>query len=158
MRYLSFLIVMLISFSATGQANLLEKKGGEFMYRGESYTSSELDLVYENHLESMDLYLSGLRYKEVANIIAILGIPFLVGGGIGLVSGGFSPKALGALLIVSGGIIELIALVPKGVGNWKLRKARRTFNYDMIERQGYNTDTSLSFRVTGNGLGLVYQF
>jgi len=158
MKYLIILIAILISFSVLGQDYFLEKKGDIYFYKGQLYSFDELAILYEDHPASMDLYLSGKRSKIGAKIFAILGIPFLVGGGLGLASGGFNPKILGPLLILTGGAIELIALIPKGVANRRFRKARRLFNYEMIERHGYQSDTSLSLAATGNGVGFVLQF
>ena len=158
MKYISVLIAVLISLSVTGQSYLLEEKGDDYLYKGQLYSIDELDVLYEDHQKSMDLYLSGLRNKDDAYTIALLGIPFIVGGGLGLMSGGFSPKIIGPLLILSGGAIELIALIQKPIGNWKLRRARSHFNYNMIERHGYQSDISFAFGVTNNGMGLVLQF
>ena len=159
MRYLSFLLAVLISISVAGQANLLEKKGNLYFYKGQTYECSELDIVYKEHQESYDIYLSGLKSKNASYTVALLGIPFLVGGGLGLISAGFNPKIVGPLLLLSGGIIELIGLIiPKKIGNRKLRKAQSKFNHKMIEQHGYNSDASLLFGATENGLGFVFQF
>jgi len=125
---------------------------------GKTYSSKQLGEVYIEYNKSMDLYLSGESNKRAANIIAIIGAPFVVGGIIGVTSGDYGGVVLGALSLVAGGIIEIVALIPRGVGSSKLQKARRIFNYEMIERHGYNAETALSISATENGLGFVFQF
>ena len=158
MKYISFLIAVFISFSASGQANLLEKRGGNYYYKGQKYQCDELSEVYEEYQVALDLYFSGRNSKRAANIVAITGVPFVLGGVLGLASGDFGGQIFGAFSLVAGSLLELVALIPRGIGGRKLRKARKIFNYEMIDRHGYNEDVSISFSQTPNGLGLVMNF
>ena len=82
----------------------------------------------------------------------------LIGTGYLLASNGDGDTALFAGgIVVLGLVAENIALIPGIWGPRKLKKALNTFNYEMIERHGYQSDTSLSLGITKNGLGFVLQ-
>ncbi len=156
---------MSISYSLVGQADLLEKKGRKYTYKGVVYKCKELSTIYKDNQEAMDLYISGRSHKKAANLTAYIGLGFI---GLGLGSGlagsiaggdiGLVGLILGVLSAGVGIVLEIVAITPRIVGNRKLKKARKTFNFEMIERHGYKSDTSLLFGVTKNGIGLVMQF
>ena len=158
MKYLWILFALLISFSAVGQADLLTKKGFKYYYKDKKYKCKELGIVYKESQNALDLYNSGRGNVKAANILGYTGLGFIVLGTGGLFTDSFEGVILGGLSILTGLVVELIALVPRGIGNGKLKKARKTFNFEMIERKGYNSDTSLSLGITRNGFGFVYQF
>jgi hypothetical protein len=158
MKYILLFIALGFFSSVTAQSNLLLKEKGKYFYNEKEYKCEELGDVYINYPESLITYISGRRNKRAANVVAITGVPFLIGGAIGLASDDIGGVIFGAFSFVSGGLLTIISLIPRGIGNAKLQKARKMFNYEMIERHGYREDTSLSIGVTPNGVGLVYQF
>ena len=158
MKYLLLLVLVFFCFDSFSQNNLLEKSGRKYTYKDEVYKCKELGDVYKIHQESLDLYNSGRANKRAANVVAIVGVPFALGGFILTSSGSIEGLIFGILSIAASVVIELVALIPRGAGSAKLRKARKTFNFEMLERHGYQSETSLVFGVTTNGLGLVYQF
>jgi hypothetical protein len=158
MKYLYILISVLISFSASGQADLLEKFSNRYIYKDRLYKCDELGEIYETHQESLDLYLSGRKNKNTARTVSILGLPFIAGGILGVASNNVGARILGALFIIGGVGIELISFIPRGIGNRKLRMARSKFNFEMIRRHGYKEDVSLTFSQTPNGVGFVLNF
>ena len=159
MKPLVIFIGLLISISSFGQTKHLEKKGNRYIFEGKEYKCKELGQVYSAYEVSLDLYDSGRSKKRVARNMSYIGIGIIgVGIGGGLIVGDIAGAVVAGLSIAGGVVLELIALAPRGIGNGKLRKARKEFNYEMIRRHGYKEDTSLIFGVTGNGMGLVYQF
>jgi len=158
MKYLICLIVLLISFSAAGQADLLEKRGSKYFYKDEVYKGSELVSIYIDHQESLDLYLAGRSNIRAANSTALIGVPFLVLGIVGLTSGSLLSAGLGYISVLGGVVLELTALIPRARGSQKLKKARKDFNYEMIRRHGYEEDTSLSLQINQGGMALVFTF
>jgi len=158
MKYLTLSLLLFFSLSTYCQADLLEKVKGKYFYKGNVYQQKELGSVYEILQESLDLYISGMKRRKSSNVFTYIGLPFTVGGILGLSSDGLDNIVFGGISFLIGGIIELVAIFPRLEGNHKLRKALRTFNYEMIERYGYQSDTSLSLGMTGNGLGFVYCF
>ena len=159
MKPLFILIGLLISISSFGQTKLLEKNGNRYIFEGKEYKFKELGQVYSTHEVSLDLYNNGRNKKRVARNMSYIGVGIIgLGIGGGLIVGDVSGAIVAALSIAGGVVLELIALAPRGIGNRKLRKARKEFNYEMIERHGYKEDTSLIFGVTKGGVGLVYQF
>ena len=76
-----------------------------------------------------------------------------------MVSDGELDSAIvGGLSLTLGALLELVGLVPRLLGAKKLRRARSTFNFEMIERHGYKIESDLSFGMTRNGAGFVYSF
>jgi hypothetical protein len=159
MKFLVLVIAVLISFSAAGQADLLEKKGGKFYYKGKVYKREYLGSVYTQSPEAYRLFKSGIKNNTRAKIFGLTGAG-LIGGGIllAVIIDSIATLTIGAGAIVLGVISADIALVFVIKGHVRLKKAFNTFNHEMIEKHGYQTDTSLNFGVTNNGLGFVYQF
>ena len=158
MRYLCLSIAILLSCSVAGQVDLLGIRNGEYFYQDRLYKANELEEVYAVHLESLGMYLTGRNNIRAANFIAKLGIPIIFGGFGGMASGDYRATKIGRSAAFIGGIIELIGLIPRIVGNSRRNKAFNLFNNEMIDRQRNNTDTSLLFGVASNGVGLVFQF
>ena len=158
MKILWVVVTLLFSYGAMGQAELLSKKGSKYYYKEKEYECKELSVVYADHNESMNFYTSGRSNIRAANMMTYVGLGFIVIG-VGMASGGrFDRGIAGGFSIAAGLLLEIIGLIPRGIGKGKLSKAMKTFNFEMIERHGYNADQSLSFGMTGNGIGLVYQF
>jgi len=160
MKYLILLVACLISFSAMGQADLLEKKGRKYYYKGKVYKSSYLGAIYNQSPEAYRLFKSGKKKKKRAMIFALTGLG-LMGTGALLARTGvdFGPaQVIGGGMIGLGVISEIIAIFPAIGGHRRMKKALKTFNHDMIERHGFQSETSLVFGVTGNGVGFVIQF
>lgn len=156
-----YLIILglLVTVASFGQTKQLEKKGKRYLFEGKEYKCKELGDVYSSYQTSLDLYNAGRRKKRVARNMSYIGLG-LIGGGIGagLAVGDVEGAVVAALAIAGGIVIEIVAFVPRGLGNGKLQKARREFNYEMIRRHGYNEVGSVSLGLTNNGLGLVYSF
>ena len=150
------LFITMVSF---GQDNHLEKKGKRYIFNGKEYKCKELGEVYSTYQPSLELYLSGRKMKRRARNMSYVGLGLIGGGiGVGLAVGDVEGAVVAGLSIAGGILIEIIALAPRGIGNAKLKKARKEFNYEMIRRHGYDSDVSLSFGLTTNGVGLVYSF
>jgi len=159
MKFLSILIALFITSSAMGQADLLMKKKSIYYFKNKEYKCEELGVVYKDHPKSLELYYSGKSVANISGTIGYIGLGFLVAGfGVTFTSDGYGSAAVGGLSIIVGLLFEVVALVPLSIGKNKLKKARRLFNFDMMEKHGYESNPSLSFGATGNGLGLVYQF
>lgn len=159
MRYLWILFLLIFSSSAIGQADLVTKKGSKYYYKGDQYKCKELGIIYKDSEEAMDIYSSGRKNVKSANFTAYLGIALIVVGlGVAVNSDSFQGVIAGSLSIVIGLVVEVVALVPLGIGKGKIRKAMNIFNFDMIERHGYQEEPSVSLGVTKNGIGLVYHF
>jgi len=82
MKFLALFLLVLFSFSATSQADLLEKKGRKYLYKGKQYKCKELSSIYSQSKDAYKLYKSGKRKKKVARIFAYTGLGLLVSGGI----------------------------------------------------------------------------
>ena len=158
MKILWVFIALLFSCAALGQAELMSKKGSKYYYKNKIYNYKELGTVYAGHDEALEIYMSGRGNIRGANVMAYTGLGMILLG-VAMASGGrLDGGILGGFSIATGVLLEVIGLIPRGIGKSKLSKAMKTFNFDMIERHGYNTDPSLSFGMTRNGIGLVYQF
>jgi len=162
-----FALALLFSVSAQGQADLLTKKGSKFYYQDKKYKCKELDPIYEQHCISFDLYNSGLRLKRCGRINGYVGLGLFALGLGGVVLGAENIVTRGSLnyLGVIGGlsigasfILEVVAIIQKIRGGHKLKKARRLFNIEMIERHGYKEEVSISFGQTTHGLGIAVDF
>ncbi len=159
MKFFWIVLSLFVSSTAVGQADLLLKKKSIYYYKDKQYSCEELGVIYKDHPQSLELYYSGKGSSKVAGTLGYIGLGFLVLGlGVAFTSGGYGGAAVGALSITVGLVLEIVALVPLSIGKNKLKKAMRLFNFDAMERHGYQADPSLSFGITGNGVGLVYQF
>lgn len=159
MRLLFILLTSIFTISCFGQTKQLENKGERYFFDGKEYKCKELGEVYKTYQVSLDLYNEGRKKKRVARNMAFVGLGLIAGGvGVGLAVGDIPGAVIAGLSIAGGIAIELIALAPRALGNSKLRKARKEFNYEMIRRHGYKSDTSLSISVTQNGVGFVMSF
>ena len=147
---------------------LLEKKGRKYYFDGQKYKCKELTPVYERHLPALSTYLNGRKDKHKSKVMAWTGLAGLVGGfaiTVGGVASAFGSSNDSGFQIVFGLVtmgaglgLEIASIVYSVRGRSKLKKARREFNIEMIERHGYESDLSLSLETTQNGIGLVMRF
>jgi hypothetical protein len=158
MKYLIILTAVLISFASFGQADLLEKKGRKYIYKGKVYKSSYLGSIYSQSPEAYKLFKSGKKKTRRAKIYGLTGLGLIGVGFSSIQFQDFNIAVIGGGVIVLGVISGTIAIFSAIGGHRRLKKALKTFNYDMIERHGYQSDTALAFGVTHNGLGFVLQF
>ena len=155
-RSVKLLFFTFFSLSAYGQADLLSKNQGKYFYKERVYKCVELGVVYKEHKESLDIYKSSIKMTNVANLSAFIGLPLFLGG-IGWASSDEN-RGLGAVAMGSAVLLELLAIIPRVVGAYRLTKARRTFNYEMIRRHGYKEGVSISINQTPSGVGFVLSF
>jgi len=158
MKPICIILFTLFSFVAFGQSDLIEKVGSNYMYRGEVYKCKEMGPIYQKSERSLKLYNAGRTYKTISSIIGYTGLGLILTGTLG-VSGLKSDFVLFRTSTLATGLfLELIAIAPSLIGSKKLKKAFQTYNFEVLEREGYKPDTSLAFGVTKNRLGFVLQF
>ena len=158
MKGLMFFLLVLFTSSAFGQADLLEKKDRLYLYKGSSYKCKELSPIYSQSPEAFKLYMSGKKKKKRARVFAYVGLGLMSSGVLAILTDDITTEVFGAGGFLLGLVCELIAIAPTIRGSIKFKRALETFNYEMIEKHGYQSETSLVFGVTGNGLGLFFQF
>ena len=159
MKLLLQCIILFLSVSSFAQTPQLELKGKLYYFEGKTYTCKELNELYHTHGPSLNLYLDGRKRVRVARNMAYTGLGLMATGVVtGAAIGDVEGAVVGVLFVVGGLTLELISLAPRAIGNDRIRKARREFNYEMIRRHGYQEDPSLSFGMTGNGVGFVISF
>lgn len=151
-------MLLILPFFAFGQVDLISKNGSDYIYRNDVYKSNELAELYMQSQNALDLYKSGRKYRTVGRTIGYAGLALIVTGLVGLATDQKDFMLFDGGAIGIGLLLELIAIAPIIKGSYNLNKALKTFNYEMIERHGYQSDTSLSINVTGNRVGLIMTF
>ncbi|MEM9547723.1 MAG: hypothetical protein AAGA77_17205 [Bacteroidota bacterium] len=166
MKFLVSVLLCLIVFQSFGQNKVLVKKN-KYLYSfdGKLYAFEELGSVYELHEPALKRYKSGRNHKKISKILGWSGLGLFVGGivvGVSGIESAFSNSTstieAGLAMMVLAIPVELTAIVFRIIAGSKLRKARKIFNLEMLERHGYRSEAYLSFGTTPNGLGLVLTF
>lgn len=159
MRISLFFVLTLFALNAYCQDYLLDKNGSSYFYNGKEYKWKELGSVYRQYDKAFNIYQSGKRSLNTAKYLAIGGaVSIGVGYFAAQASDNISGLAYGGLAIIAGVLVETVALVYLVRGKLKASKARKKFNFEMLERHGYNSEVSLVFGGTRHGVGLIVQF
>ncbi len=154
-----FFLLLLNTVCTSAQDYLLIKEKGKYYHNGQEYKCKELGQVYRESEEALKWYNKGRRNLRVATYLSFGGLA--LGGvayGIGSSAEDLGALAVIALLLGVGLIVELVAVVFALRGSGKLKRAREEFNFDMLEKFGLQSDMSLTFGGTKNGVGLILQF
>jgi hypothetical protein len=158
MRGLFVLIILFFSCSVMGQQDLLIKKEQDYYYQNTRYKCKELGPIYRQNKESYELYISGRKFKKIGQISAYTGAGLIMAGVAVAPGVSLQNKNTGLLIVGVGLFFEMLAITPLLIGRRNLIKARQTFNFKMLERHGFKSDTSLSLAPTHNGFGLLLSF
>ncbi len=151
--------MMLFAINICGQDYLLDKKGSSYFYNGKEYKCKQLGIVYIEHEEAFDVYRSGRRSHDAGKYLGIGGIATIgVGFMVLAYANNVYGRVYGGITILSGMLVEAVAVFYLIRGSIKLNKARKIFNFKMLERHGYNSELSLMIGGTRNGIGLIAQF
>lgn len=158
MKYCICIILFLFVYSAHGQVDLIAKDNGKYIYDLKIYKCKELGPILEKSEKASMMYQSGINHYKAAKYMFFTG---LVTGGLGIylisASNAFIDET-GALLTVGGAVVSVLALLPRIFGDNKIEISVELFNIDMIEKHGYQSNVSLSFEETNNGVGFVLRF
>lgn len=159
MKILLFLSFTFCTLTLPGQDYLLDKYETTYFHHRKEYTWKELGDVYFESEKAFRIYSSGRNNLVSAKNFAKNGA-FILGVGLStLIIGPDSVKLIyGSVIAASGILVEFGALIYLVSGKNKLRKARTVFNFEMLERHGFDKGMSLVFGVSGNGAGLSLQF
>lgn len=156
--YFFTLTFFLSTNSLIAQKEFLVKDGRNYFFEEKEYTLKELKQLYKPFPYILKLYHKGRSKRTTGRIIAIAGVPFLLGTAIYVNRGGGTRNLVfGSYTFAVGGLIEGIGLFLFIRGSQHLIKARSLFNYEMIEQNGYE-GASLNLGVSENRLALVYNF
>ena len=159
MKYLLITVWVLFTFTAYGQDFLLNKSGSSYFYKGQEYKCKDLSIVYSGYDLPLNLYNDG-RNKLKSSISYAIGGALVFGVGYGTLAlwSDKYGRLIGRTALASGVLTELAAFVLLVTGKTNIRKARREFNFRMLEIHGYNSGVSIGFSETKNGIGMVVQF
>lgn len=158
---------MLFSISAIGQTDLLSKKGSCYYFNGQEYKYTELEHIYENHLPSLSLYISGVSLSKNARRNSLIALGLY---GIGIASilvrtkaplgspGSNGLTSVGGYSLVGATMFSSIGFLQRLKSRKKLKKAMLLYNYHKIEQDGYDSNISIDLTQTANGIGLVLNF
>ena len=159
MKNFILFILTLLAINVCGQDYLIDKRGGSYYYQGKEYKCKQLGIVYIEYEEAFNIYHSGKRNFNTAKYLAIGGIVSIgVGFMVMLNSKNVYGLVYGGITVLTGMLVESVALFYLIKGDIKTSKARKKFNFEMLERHGYNSEVSLVFGGTKNGFGLIVQF
>jgi len=159
MKFLLFLFLILFTLNGYAQDYLLDKYETTYFHHRKEYTWNELDDVYMESEKALNIYNNAKSDLNRAENYAVVGALTL---GIGITTfwlGTNGHKLIyGDLILVTGSLIEVGALIYLLRGKGKLIKARRVFNFEMMERYGYESGVFIGLGGTGNGVGVVLKF
>ena len=155
MKILRFLLLLLFSYSVMGQTDIMTIDGSKYYYKGEVYKCKELGPIYEQSEKALNLYNSGRKYYKVANFTFGLGFGIF---GLAIVFASGQHWEETAISLGAAGLLGLLALIPRIVGDQKVGLAREAFNFNMLERHGYKSEYSLNIGTTINGMGITLIF
>jgi len=147
MKYLLVLCLLASCLCSTAQIEI-QKKG--FYQGGRLLTPKELVSIMENNSAALTLATKAKSNYGAANALGFVG-GFLIGWPIGTAIGGGEPEW--ALLGVGAGITA-IAIPIMSSAKKKMTEAVTIYN-DGLES---TSSIRLDFKVTGNGVGLVFKF
>ena len=155
MKFLGILLFLLFSSVVIGQADIVTIEGSRYYYKGEEYKRSELGPIYKQSEEAYQLYNSGIMFSKISKVTVDIGLVAL-GVGIFFASGRDWNAAVPAFYSAIG--IGILAIIPKINSSLKMSSARQTFNFEILEREGYNSSYSLDIGGVTNGIGLFFNF
>ena len=159
MKFFLFFILSICAFSGCSQDYLLDQYETTYFHQRKEYTWKELGVVYMEHEESFDLYSRGRDNLSSARTFGIGGsAPVGLGVGMIILLPEQYGKVYGTIVLASGIIVEIAALIHYLKGKRKLSKAKEEFNFEMLKRYGYKSGLSLSFGGGQNGVGLILEF
>jgi len=155
MKFVIITFLLLFSTTVFSQADILTIDGAKYYYNGKEYKCKDLGPIYQESEKANEIYKNANLSYNISNIMAVTGMVSL-GVGIGFAA---SDKWLEATSFFAGTVVlGLASLIPRTVGDQQMGNAKDAFNFDMIERHGYNSDTTLSFESNENGISLVLNF
>lgn len=152
------IVTLLILFSTTsifGQAEIMTRKGSTYHYKGKEYKCKDLGPIYKESENATKIYKRGKSLYTLSNVTAITGMLSL---GVGIVFAADDKWLEATSFFASTVILGLVSLIPRTLGDYIMENAQDAFNFDMIERHGYNSGTTLSIESNENGISLVLNF
>lgn len=161
--YLPIIFFFLLITSLSSQ--MINKVGSNlYEYDGKIYRKHNLGFAYDKDSEQMETFLLAKeRRKEGLRTLRYSGGVLL--GGILMSKFGFdrdddSVFWMGVIASYIGAPILFVVSISKSRSATKnFKKAIDLYNFDYIERNGYDKDQSyLHIGMTNNGLGLIYSF
>lgn len=159
MKFVFIIVVFLLPFLVHGQAELLERDGYTCYFKGETYKFKELSPILSKSPQAMKYYNSGLSKYSLNKGFVLTGLGIAIGGAYFIAkSNDTKAESFGVRIIMLGLIVELSSLIPKFIGDHKIRKAISIYNFEEIEEHGISLEPTISFKETNNGIGLVLSF
>ena len=159
LKSIFILLAFMVTNTADGQDFLLFKKGKSYHYQGNSYKLGELGKIYSDYQPSLAQYQKGYKHRKMANFLLAGGLASMgLGFGLVVVLPNFDLVYGGGSFVLAGLLAEFVAIGFAISGNRKLKRAMEGFNYEMIRRNGYQSEVILNIGLTGNGLGVSMRF
>ena len=159
MKIILFFLFTICATTVCSQDYLLEKYESTYFYHRKEYTLEELGDVYLEYEKSLYLFNSGranLNYAK--DLVRFGGATIALGLGVLAIFRNAQGGTHGGIVLASGVLVELSALIYFEKGKQKIRIARTEFNFEMLKKYGYNADISIALGGTRDGIGISVQF